>query len=67
MPSEVPNWRPDLRVRAEYRQTFVKADQRVGLYIAFYRGQTPQAKAITSSNVLVHTTNFGDWQAAERR
>jgi hypothetical protein len=54
-------------VRAEYRQTFVKADQRVGLYIAFYRGQTPQAKAITSSNVLVHTTNFGDWQAAERR
>ncbi len=52
----MPGWRPDLSgARAEYRQTFVKGDQRVELYIAFYRGQTPQAKAITSSNVLVHT------------
>jgi EpsI family protein len=55
---DVSDWRPDLSgARAEHRQTFVKADQRVGLYIAFYRGQTPQAKAITSSNELVHTTN----------
>jgi len=55
---EVSNWRPDLSgARAEYRQTFFKAGQRVELHIAFYRGQTPQAKAITSSNELVHTTN----------
>ena len=57
-PAEVSQWRPDLSgARAEYRQTFVKAGQRIGLYIAFYRGQTPETKAVTSTNVLVHPKN----------
>ena len=64
VPDEVSVWRPDLSgARAEYRQTFVKAGQRVGLYVAFYRGQTRDSKAITSSNELVNTKNQS-WRLA---
>ncbi len=55
---EVATWRPDLSgARAELRQTFVKDGHRVGLYVAFYRGQTADAKAIASTNQIVRTTN----------
>ena len=55
---EFASWRPDLSgARAELRQTFMKDGHRVGLYIAFYRGQTPDSKAITSTNQIVRTTN----------
>jgi EpsI family protein len=55
---EIAAWQPDLSgARAELRQTFVKDGRRVGLYIAFYRWQTPEAKAITSTNQIVRTSN----------
>ena len=64
VPEEVSDWRPDISgARAEYRQTFAKAGRRVGLHIAFYRGQTQDSKAITSSNELVHTSNIS-WRLA---
>ncbi|HTQ00912.1 MAG TPA: exosortase A [Casimicrobiaceae bacterium] len=51
-------WRPDVSgERAELRQTFMKGDARVGLHIAFFRHQTDEAKAITSGNQVVATTN----------
>jgi len=55
---EIATWQPDLSgARAELRQTFVKDGHRVGLYIAFFRWQTPEAKAITSTNQIVRTSN----------
>jgi len=58
VPEEIATWQPDLSgARAELRQTFVKDGHRVGLYIAFYRWQTPEAKAITSTNQIVRTAN----------
>jgi EpsI family protein len=57
-PDAIAMWRPDLSgARAELRQTFVKDGHRVGLYVAFYRGQTPETKAITSTNQIVSTNN----------
>lgn len=53
-PIEMSEWRPALSgARAELRQSFAKGEQRVGLYIAVYWNQTPQAKAVTSTNRLV--------------
>jgi exosortase A len=61
---KISDWRPDLlSARAEYRQTFARGGQRVGLYVAFYRGQTQDSKAITSSNELVNTKNRS-WRLA---
>ena len=58
IPGEISAWRPDLSgARAELRQSFAKDGQRVGLYIAFYRGQTRDTKAISSTNQLVNATN----------
>jgi len=55
---EVSVWRPDVaRARAELRQSFTKDGARVGLHLAFYRNQSHYAKAITSTNQLVATTN----------
>lgn len=52
------NWRPDLaNASVELAQTFVKDGARVGLFIALYRDPVPEAKAITSTNQLVRTTN----------
>jgi EpsI family protein len=57
-PDEISAWRPDLSgFRAELRQTFVKDGQRVGLHVALYRGQTNDAKAISSVNQLVGGKN----------
>jgi exosortase A len=54
----LPDWRPDVSgASAELRQTFVKDGRDVGLHIAFFRDQTKDAKAITSTNQLVNTSN----------
>ncbi len=53
-----PAWRPDISgARAELTQTFLKDDIRVGLDVALYREQAPGARAITSTNQIVRTTN----------
>ena len=55
---EVADWRPDLSgANAELRQTFERDGRSVGLHVALYRDQTRDAKAITSTNQLVRTTN----------
>lgn len=57
-PEALSNWRPDVaNATVELAQTFVKDGSRVGLFIAFYRDPAPEAKAITSTNQLVRTTN----------
>jgi exosortase A len=56
---EIAPWRPDVSgARAVVRRTFVKDGNRVGLYIAFFRGQTTESKAITSTNEIVSTKNL---------
>jgi exosortase A len=55
---EVSAWRPDIaHARGELRQSLAKDGARVGLHLAFYRNQSYYAKAITSTNQLVATTN----------
>ena len=55
---ELPEWRPDVTgANAELRQTFSKDGRDVGLQILFFRDQTKDAKAITSTNQLVNTSN----------
>ena len=54
----LPDWRPDVAgASAELRQTFAKNGRVVGLHIAFFRNQTNDAKAITSTNQIVNTSN----------
>jgi exosortase A len=54
----LPDWRPDISgASAELRQVFSKDGRDVGLHIAFFRDQTKDAKAITSTNQLVNTSN----------
>ncbi len=56
------DWQPDLVApAAELQQTFAKGGSPVGLYIAFYRHQTQETKAITTRNTLVRTRNK-DWR-----
>ena len=58
VPVELSDWRPDLSgANAMLRQTFAKAGREVGLHVAIYRDQTRNAKAITSTNQLVRTSN----------
>ena len=57
-PEALSSWRPDVaNASAEVAQTFAKDGSQVGLFIAFYRNAAPEAKAITSTNQLVRTTN----------
>ena len=54
----LPDWRPDVSgANAELRQAFTKDGRDVGLHISFFRDQTKDAKAITSTNQLVNTSN----------
>ena len=56
--SAVPNWRPDVSgATTELAQTFGKSGKAVGLFLAFYRDSSTDAKAITSTNQLVRTKN----------
>jgi len=58
IPASVPEWQPDVSgARAEYRAIFAKDGEKVGVHIAFFRGQTPDSKAITSTNELVRSSN----------
>jgi exosortase A len=52
------NWVPDVAgATAVFSQTYQKEGTRVGLFIAYFDGRVRQAKAITSTNQLVSTTN----------
>ncbi len=54
----VSNWRPDVSgATAELTQTLAKDGTPVGLFLAFYRDTSPDAKAVTSTNQLVRTSN----------
>lgn len=65
VPFALSDWRPDLSgANAELRQTFAKEGREVGLHVAIYRDQTRDAKAITSTNQLVRTTNE-QWKQIE--
>jgi EpsI family protein len=58
VPGQLTDWRPDLSgANGELRQIFAKDGRQVGLHVAIYRDQTRDAKAITSTNQLVRTTN----------
>ena len=58
VPGQLSDWRPDLSgANGELRQTFARDGRHVGLHVAIYRDQTRDAKAITSTNQLVRTTN----------
>jgi len=58
VPDSISDWKPDLSgARTEYRATFDKDGERVGVHIAFFRGQTLDSKAITSTNELVSSRN----------
>src|SRR5436190_12888514 len=52
------SWRPDVSgATAELSQAFENGGAPVGLFIAFFRESSPEAKAITSTNKLVRTAN----------
>jgi len=54
----VSTWRPDLSgAKAETQETFVRDGRSVTVYIAFFRDQADESKAITASNELVSTKN----------
>lgn len=56
------NWKPRfVNPASEYQAIFAKGEQRVGLYVAYYRNQTQGQKLVASTNVLV-MTNDPDWQ-----
>jgi EpsI family protein len=58
VPDTITKWRPELvPPSAIISQTFEKNGVRAGLYVALYRGQTTESKAISSRNALVRTTN----------
>lgn len=57
-------WRPEyLAPAATLAQSFENDGARVGLYIALYRSQTAESKAVSSQNKLVRTTNR-EWRLA---
>src|SRR4030095_13716321 len=54
----VSDWRPDVSgATAELNETLTKDGASVGLFLALFRDASPNAKAITSANQLVRTTN----------
>lgn len=56
-----PGWKPAFQnASAELVQGAARDGQRVGLYLGYYRGQNTERKLVTSTNVLVPTTNK-DW------
>lgn len=53
-----PSWKPAFQnPSAEWLQGAGKDGQRVGLYLGYYRAQNAERKLVTSTNVLVPTTN----------
>jgi exosortase A len=54
----VTDWSPKFSGQAAtLAQTYAKGDRRAGIYIAYYRAQTPGHELITSGNVLVAPEN----------
>ena len=54
----VSEWRPDVSgANAELKETLTKDGASVGLFLALFRDASPNAKAITSANQLVRSTN----------
>jgi exosortase A len=52
------DWRPDIAgATAVLSQTFEKDGTQVGLFVAYFDGRAQEAKAITSTNQLVSTSN----------
>ncbi len=58
VPGQLSDWRPALSgASAELRQTYTRGGREVGLQVSVFRDQTPETKAITSTNQLVRTSN----------
>lgn len=56
------DWKPRfVKPSSEYQATFSKGDERVGLYVAYYRNQGQGKKLVASTNVLVMSNDL-DWQ-----
>jgi exosortase A len=52
------SWKPQYRnPSAESLRTYRLGDQRVGLYVGYYRQQDYERKLVSSSNALVHTSD----------
>jgi exosortase A len=52
------DWRPDVSgANVELRQTFAKEGRQVGLFIAYFREQNRDSKAIASTNQIVRVGN----------
>jgi EpsI family protein len=55
------DWPPHfINPRAEFRRIYVRDNQRVGLYIAYYRNQREGSQLISSQNKLVVSSN-SEW------
>jgi exosortase A len=60
-------WKPDfLPSRATIASTYARGSERAGLYVAIYYGQDANSKLVSSSNVLVSSTDRTQHVAAER-
>lgn len=58
VPDALSDWRPDISgATTTLTETFAKDGSQVGLFIAFFNDPSGEAKAITSTNQLVLTTN----------
>lgn len=61
------NWQPQFtNPSAKQHTVYRNADSWVGLYIAYYRNQNFERKLVTSTNVLVASSDL-DWQAIGSR
>ena len=61
------DWRPQFtNPSAEQHTVYRNADSWVGLYVAYYQNQNFERKLITSTNVLVASSDL-DWQAVGSR
>jgi len=60
------DWKPEFEnPSAESMRTYARGDQRVGLYVGYYRHQDYERKLVSSENVLVNSTNKGWVQMAQ--
>jgi len=65
-PGSIADWRPDIKgATVESTMVFEKDGSEVGVFVALFAEQTFDARAITSSNTLVQTTNR-PWEQIDR-
>lgn len=56
--TDFTDWRPRYaEPSAKMQQSYGKGDNKVGVYIAYYRGQTTERKLISSANILVASSD----------